>query len=197
MYRILVATLAALSLASGASAAGKIKLGIFTDLSGPISPSAHEGKRGMDLALEQLGGKLGGLPVELTVVDSKSNPSEAVQVASKLIDEAKVDFVTGFSASNTMIPVWKTFNDAGIFSVGSIAGPDEFAGKGCLPNGFVVSFSNTDWPGAMGKYMRDSGLKRAFFLAPDFQAGYDHLGAAIPAVRRKRYRSSVYASDTT
>ena len=132
----------------------------FTPLSGPISPAGAETKRGVDLALEELGNKLGGSAGQYTVVDDKTNPAEAVQGASKLIDDAKVDFVTGFSASNTMIPVWKTFNDAGVFAVGALAGPLQFAGKECLPNGFVVSFSNDDWPAAVGKYMTEGIQER-------------------------------------
>ena len=87
------------ALCGGAQAADQVKLGLMTPLSGPISPAGAETKRGVDLALEELGNKLGGLPVKYTVVDDKTNPAEAVQGASKLIDDAKVDFVTGFSSS--------------------------------------------------------------------------------------------------
>jgi len=168
-----------LAFGAGAQAADQVKLGFMTSLSGPISPAGTEAKRGADLALEELGNKLGGLPVKYTVVDDKTNPAESVQGASKLIDDAKVDFATGFSASNTMIPVWKTLSDAGIFAVGALAGPLQFAGKDCQQNGFVVSFSNDDWPAAVGKYMSDKGVKSAFFVGADYQAGYEHVGAAI------------------
>jgi len=160
-------------------AADQVKLGILAELSGPISPAGTEIKRGVDLALEELGNKLGGLPVKYTVVDNKTNPAEAVQGASKLIDDAKVDFVTGLGASNTLIPVFKTFADAGVFVVGALAGPLQFAGKDCHPNGFIASFSNDDWPAAVGKYMSDKGVKSAFFIGADYQAGYEHVGAAI------------------
>jgi branched-chain amino acid transport system substrate-binding protein len=173
------------ALCGGAQAADQVKLGLMTPLSGPISPAGAETKRGVDLALEELGNKLGGLPVKYTVVDDKTNPAEAVQGASKLIDDAKVDFVTGFSSSNTMIPVWKTFNDAGVFAVGALAGPLQFAGKDCVPNGFVVSFSNDDWPAAVGKYMTDKGVKSAFFIGADYQAGYEHVGAAMKYFKGK------------
>src|SRR5882724_11535538 len=170
---------------AAAQAADQVKLGLMTPLSGPISPAGTETKRGIDLALEELGNKLGGLPVKYTVVDDKTNPAEAVQGASKLIDEAKVDFVTGFSGSNTMIPVWKTFNDAGGFAIGALAGPLQFACKECLPNGFVASFSNDDWPAAVGKYMSDKGIKSAFFIGADYQAGYEHVGAAMKYFKGK------------
>lgn len=124
MRRLIFSALALLVLTATTRAADQVKLGIFTELSGAISPPGNEGKRGMDLALEALGNKLGGLPVKITVVDTKTNPSEAVQVASKLIDEEKVDFVIGFAASNTTIPVWKSFSDAGIFAIGTLAGPN-------------------------------------------------------------------------
>ena len=179
MRRIALASTMLIALSAVTQAADQVKLGFITPLSGPISPAGAETKRGADLALEELGNNLGGLPVRYTVVDDKTNPAEAVQGASKLIDDAKVDFATGFSASNTMIPIWKTFNDAGIFAVGALAGPLHFAGKECVPNGFVVSFSNDDWPAAMGKYMSDKGIKTAFFLGADYQAGYEHVGAAM------------------
>ena len=185
MRHVALAGTMLLALGAGAQAADQVKLGYSTSLSGPISPAGTEGKRGADLALEELGNKLGGLPVKYTVVDDKTNPSEAVQVASKLIDDAKVDFVTGFSASNTMIPVWKTFSDAGVFAIGALAGPLQFAGKECVPNGFVASFSNDDWPAAVGKYMSDKGVKSAFFIGADYQAGYEHVGAAMKYFKGK------------
>jgi branched-chain amino acid transport system substrate-binding protein len=185
MRRVALASTALLALCAPSQAADQVKLGLITPLSGPISPAGTETKRGVDLALEELGNKLGGLPVKYTAVDDKTNPAEAVQGASKLIDDAKVDFVTGFSASNTTIPIWKTFSDAGIFAVGALAGPLQFAGKECTPNGFVVSFSNDDWPAAVGKYMSDKGIKSAFFIGADYQAGYEHVGAAMKYFKGK------------
>ena len=137
MRRVALAGTMLLALCAPTKAADQVKLGNLTQLSGPISPAGTETKRGIDLALEELGNKLGGLPVKYTVVDDKTNPAEAVQGASKLIDDAKVDFVTGLGASNTLIPVFKSFVDAGIFAVGALAGPLQFAGKECSPNGFL------------------------------------------------------------
>src|SRR5262245_8106545 len=116
MRRIALASTTLLALCMGARAADQVKLGNLTRLSGPISPAGTETKRGIDLALEELGNKLGGLPVKYTVVDDKTNPAEAVQGASKLIDDATVELVTGLGASNPLSPVFKTFVDAGIRS---------------------------------------------------------------------------------
>lgn len=175
----LIAAAILTGLCSVAEAADVVKLGTLTQLSGPISPSGTEIRRGIDLALEELGNKLGDLPVRHTVIDDKTNPAEAVQAASKLIDDLKVDFVTGLGASNTFIPIMKSVADANIFMVGALAGPLQFAGKDCNQNLFIASFSNDDWPAASGKYMTDKGYKRAYFIGADYQAGYEHVQAAM------------------
>lgn len=179
MRSIPLAAALLLGLTAQSEAADVVKLGNLLPLSGPISPAGAEIRRGTDLALEELDNKLGGLPVRYTVIDDKTNPAEAVQAASKFVDDLKVDFVTGFGTSNTMIPVYKTLADAGIFVVGALAGPLQFAGKECHKNGFFASFSNDDWPAAIGTYMTNKGLKKVFFIGADYQAGYEHVGAAM------------------
>lgn len=179
MRRLALATTMLFALGAAAQAADVIKLGNLTQLSGALATPGSETKRGIDLALEELDNKLGGVPVKYYPVDDKSNPAEAVNGASKLIDELKVDFVTGLGASNTLIPVFKSFVDANILAVGALAGPRQYAGAECNPNGFFVSFANDDWPAAAGLYMTNQGYKRVFFLAADYQAGKEHVESAI------------------
>ena len=179
MRRLALTTTVLFALGAAAQAADVIKLGNLTQLSGALATPGSETKRGIDLALEELDNKLGGVPVKYYPVDDKSNPAEAVNGASKLIDELKVDFVTGLGASNTLIPVFKSFVDANILAVGALAGPRQYAGAECSPNGFFVSFTNDDWPAAAGLYMTNQGYKRVFFLAADYQAGKEHVEAAI------------------
>src|SRR4029079_16778196 len=38
---------------------------------------------------------------------------------------------------------------------------------------------NDDWPAGMGQYMTNKGLKKVFFIGADYQAGYEHVEAAI------------------
>src|SRR3954470_18651663 len=179
MRRLALATTILFALGTAVQAADVVKIGNLTQLSGPLAAPGTETKRGIDLALEELGNKVGGLPVRYYPVDDKANPAEAINGASKLIDDLKVDFVTGLGASNTLIPVFKSFVDANIFLVGALAGPRQYAGNECHPNGFFVSFTNDDWPSAAGQYMTNKGYKRVFFLAADYQAGKEHIEAAI------------------
>jgi branched-chain amino acid transport system substrate-binding protein len=179
MKRIVAAVIVGLVATSGgAQAADQFKLGMLVPLSGPLGLVGTEMQRGLDLALAELGNKIGGLPVKLTTGDDKAVPSEGVQVASKMIDEDKVDVVTGMTASNIMLATTPAFIEAKITVLGALAGPNEYAGKNCSPYVFVTSFDNDDWDMVMGKYETDHGFKTVFFIGQDFQAGWEHIAAA-------------------
>jgi branched-chain amino acid transport system substrate-binding protein len=184
---LLTAGMLGLLAATGAAhAADAVRLGFMGSLSGPLGIVGEETKRGMDIALAELGGKLGGLPVKLTVVDDKAAPAEAVEGASRLIDEDHVDIVTGMNASNTFLASAPNFISAKTFIVGAVAGPKEYAGKGCNPYVFVTSFQNDDWDEVMGTYMNEHGYKNVFFIGLDYQAGWEQIAGA-----RRSYRGHV------
>ena len=177
--KAIVAALLGLAVSCGAAqAADQLRLGLLVPLSGPLGLVGTEMQRGLDLAIAELGGKIGGLPVKVSTGDDKAVPSEGVQVASKLIDDDKVDVVTGMTASNIMLATTPAFIEAKITVLGALAGPNEYAGKNCNPDVFVTSFDNDDWDMVMGKYETDHGFKTVYFIGQDFQAGWEHIAAA-------------------
>ena len=113
MFRFGLSVLIALAVwGSSAQAQEKIRLGFIVALSGPFGVIGAEQKRGMELAMEQLGGKLGGVDVEVFSADSKSNPGAATQEASKLIDRDHVQIVTGGTGSNEVMAIAKPITSA-------------------------------------------------------------------------------------
>lgn len=53
------------------------------------------------------------------------------------------------------------------------AGASTFAGKACSPNFFVTSYENNQVHAVLGAYAQQKGYKRAFVMAPNYQAGRD------------------------
>ncbi len=178
MRKILVALAFSVAVTSQA-AAQDLRLGFISTLSGPFALLGQEQKRGFDLAVETLGGKVGGVPTKIFVADNKSNPGEAVQQAIKLVDRDNVQIVTGMIASHTTMAALKPLLSKGVIVIGANAGPSPMAGKNCNANLFITSFHNDQWDMAMGKYMTEKGLKRVYFMGMDYQAGWDHTKAAI------------------
>ncbi|HWP16200.1 MAG TPA: ABC transporter substrate-binding protein [Xanthobacteraceae bacterium] len=161
--------------ATQAAAQDKLKIGILTTLSGPPAALGVQQRNGFQLALKTLGGKLGGREVELIVQDDELKPDVAVGKAKAFVERDKVDFVVGPIFSNILIAMMKPITESGTILISPNAGTSNFAGKECNPNFFVTSYQNDQNAEAMGKYAQDTGVKKAFLMAPNYQAGRDEL----------------------
>jgi branched-chain amino acid transport system substrate-binding protein len=173
--RMLAAGLAAASLAFAplASAQQKIKIGFITTLSGGAGGIGKHMKDSVELALDHLGHKMAGVPVEVIFGDDQRKPDVGVQVAEEMLKKNQVDIVSGIIWSNVMMAVVPVVTGAGKVMVGTNAGASPLAGKACHPQYFSTSWNNDESPEAMGKFMQEQGINDVYVLAPNYQAGKD------------------------
>jgi branched-chain amino acid transport system substrate-binding protein len=172
---VMLAAVAALGLVSQAAAQDKLKIGILTTLSGPPAALGTQQRNGFQLAVKTLGGKLGGREVELTVQDDELKPDVAVGKAKAFVERDKVEFLVGPVFSNILAAIMKPVTDSGAILLSPNAGTSSFAGKECNANLFVTSYQNDQNHEVLGKYAQDKGIKKAFIMAPNYQAGKDAL----------------------
>jgi len=170
-----LATASLLALGAAAQAQEKLKIGLLTTLSGPAAALGIQQRNGFELALKDLGNKLGGRDVELIVQDDELKPDVAVSKAKAMVERDKVDFVVGPIFSNILIAMIKPVTDAGAFLISPNAGTSNFAGKECNANLFVTSYQNDQVHEVLGKYAQDQGMKKVYLIAPNYQAGKDSL----------------------
>jgi branched-chain amino acid transport system substrate-binding protein len=166
---------AALMLASQAAAQEKLKIGLLTTLSGPSAALGQQQRNGFQLALKTLGNKLGGRDVDLLIQDDELKPDVAVGKAKAFVERDKAEFVVGPIFSNILQAMLKPVTDGGAILISPNAGTSNFAGKECNPNLFVTSYQNDQVHEVLGKYAQDKGVKTAFIMAPNYQAGKDSL----------------------
>lgn len=167
--------LIALGSMAGAQAQEPIKIGVVSVLSGPQAALGQQLRDGFQLAVDQLGGKLGGHPVQITVIDDELKPDVAVGKVRGFVEGGKVDFVVGPVFSNILGAIAKPVLDSGAILISPNAGPSTLAGKGCHQNFFVTSYQNDQVHEVLGKYAQDQNFKRAYIMAPNYQAGKDSL----------------------
>src|SRR2546423_774995 len=153
----------------------KLKIGFITTLSGPQGVIGEDMKNSVELALDHLGRKVGGLETEIIYGDDQVKPDVGKQLADEMLKKHKVHFVSGIIWSNVMLAVAPTVTGAGTFMIGTNAGPHELAGKGCHELFFTTSWQNDQTPEAMGKHMQDQGLNDVYLMAPNYAAGKDML----------------------
>jgi len=158
-----------------AAAQQPVKIGMITTLSGPGGYLGADIRDAFNLAIEQEGGKLGGVPVQLLVEDDALKPVQGKQIADKFMKSDKVKLLTGIVFSNVAGAVVPDVLDGGGIYVSPNAGPSNFAGKECHRNYFVVSWQNDSLHESAGQNATNLGYKKAFILAPNYQAGKDAL----------------------
>jgi len=104
----LLAAVAALGLAAGAAAQEKkIKIGVIYDLTGPLAGGGSELQYiGAKIMLDQyVKSGVEGYKVEAIYADAQSKPDVAINEATRLIEQEKVDMVMGFFSSAQCVPV--------------------------------------------------------------------------------------------
>jgi branched-chain amino acid transport system substrate-binding protein len=160
-------------ISSAALAQDKIKVGIIVTLSGPAAVLGQQARDGFALAVKDLGGKMGGSDVEVTVVDDELKPDVAVTKVKGLLERDRVDFVVGPIFSNVLQAIHKPVIDTKTFLISPNAGPSSYAGKECSPLFYVTSYQNDQVHEILGKVASDRGYKRVYLLVPNYQAGRD------------------------
>ena len=119
-----VAAAVALGLAAPASAT-PVKVGLALDISGPFAALGAEARDGFALGIKQLGGKLGGQPVEFVQADMAGSPDQARQLVDRMVQRDRIDLFSGPIGSNVAIAVAPTLFTAKVPYLSSNAGPSQ------------------------------------------------------------------------
>ncbi len=148
---------------AGAASAQNIVIGVSTPQTGAAAVASEWEMWGVNLAIEEInaaGGVL-GRKLEVLVMDNKCNPSEAVNVANKLV-EAKVVAIEGSHCSSAHLASMKIIQDAKIPMITGIASNPQItalSGKGGNDFAFRISASDSGMMDALGIYL---GAKKPF-----------------------------------
>jgi len=172
---LLAGIVAAALLSMPALAQQKLKIGFISTFSGPQGVIGADMRNSVELALDHLNRRVGGLETEIIYGDDQFKPDVGVQVADEMMKKHQVNFVSGIIWSNVMLAVAPRVTGAGTFMIGTNAGPHQLAGAGCHEMFFTTSWQNDQTPEAMGKYMQDKGIQDVYLMAPNYAAGKDML----------------------
>ncbi len=189
-HGVMAALIAALLAAAPALAQEPVEVGVLVTLSGPGAVLGQQVRDGIKLALQLRGNKLGGRPAELVVVDDELKPDVAASRAKRLIESDKVDFVIGPIFSNILGAIFRPVTEGGAILISPNAGSSVYAGAKCSPNFFVTSYENTQIHAVLGEVAQRKGYKRAFLMAPNYQAGKDAMAGF-----KSRFKGTILAED--
>jgi branched-chain amino acid transport system substrate-binding protein len=187
MNKTLVAAGALLACASAPAPAQQksVKIGFVSTFSGPTAVIGNDMRNSFELALDHLGRKIGGLPVEVVYEDDQQKPEVGKQKTEKLIESDHVDFIVGYIWSNVLLASLKPALDSKTIMISTNAGPSQIAGELCSRYFFSTSWQNDQTPAAVGLYMNQKGAKNAYLVGPNYAAGKDMLAGVKATFKGK------------
>ncbi len=155
----------------GTSLADSVKIGFVTTLTTGAAVIGNDMRDAVNLAVENLNGKMGDLDIEVIFADDGFKPETGKQVTDKLVKSDDVDFVAGYIWSHVLLASQKSVLNADKFLVSANAGPSQLAGKLCHRDFFSTSWQNDQTPMAMGAVLSQRGISKLYVMAPNYAAG--------------------------
>jgi branched-chain amino acid transport system substrate-binding protein len=167
----------AVALGAGAAAAqDTIKIGVTQPLTGAFAASGNYVAQGAKIAEEELnkaGGVL-GKKLQLIIEDNKSNPTEAVATAEKLINSDKVPVLLGAWSSTLTLAVMPKLEEYKVPMLVETSSSGKITTSG-NPYVFRISPTSEMEAKAFIPLFKTMGIKKADFLATNNDFG---LGAS-------------------
>ncbi len=170
------AALVAAGLAGSAAAQDAIKIGVTQPLTGAFAASGNYVTQGARIAEDEInkaGGVL-GRKIQLFVEDNKSNPTEAVATAEKLIVKDKVPVMMGAWSSTLTLAIMPKLVEYGVPMLVETSSSGKITTSG-NPWIFRISPTSEMEAKAFTPLVKQIGIKKADFLSTNNDFG---LGAA-------------------
>ena len=189
-----IATIAKLGVAGAfmlapapAPAADPIKVGVVTPLSGTYAPIGKQVRWGAELAVKEINaaGGVNGRPFELLFEDEEANPPVAVRKAEKLLQQDKVDLLTGTVNSGSTLAVGQVAERNDRTLVTTVSYAPSITGAQCSANVFRVNANAYMQSNALTSWLiKNAPGKRYFFIGPDYEMGRSTISAFQNDVKR-------------
>ncbi|MFN7008622.1 MAG: ABC transporter substrate-binding protein [Allorhizobium sp.] len=177
MRNKLIASMAAVLASSTAAYAepsdGKVKIGILNDQSGVYADFGGKfSYEAAKMAVEDYGGKVLGVPVEVVTADHQNKPDIASNIARQWYDTEQVDTIMELTTSSVGLAVQALSNEKKKITINTGAASTELTGKQCTPYGFHWAYDTYALAVGTGGAMVEQGGDSWFFLTADYAFGY-------------------------
>lgn len=151
----------------------KVVIGYISDLSGLYADL--EGKGGltaMEMAVEDMGGKVLGQPVEILSVDHQNKPDIAASKAREWIDTAGATLIFAGTNSGVALATAKVAQEKKRVFITNGAATSALTNAACSPYTIHYAYDTVALAKSTGGAVVDTGGKSWFFLTADYAFGH-------------------------
>ncbi|MFN3439340.1 MAG: ABC transporter substrate-binding protein [Acidovorax sp.] len=172
--KVLALMLGAAGLAtSAAHAQDKVKIGFITDMSSLYADV--EGKNGavaIQMAIDDFGGKVLGMPIELMSADHQNKADIAASKAREWIDTQGLTMVFGGTNSGTALAIAKVAAEKKRVYINNGAASSALTNDQCTPYTVHYAYDTVSLAKGTGSAIVDTGGKTWYFLTADYAFGH-------------------------
>jgi len=154
-----------------------IRIGVVLSYSGPYARLGQEITRGMELYLDKVGYQAGGRRVQLLREDEEADPAVAVRKVRKLVEQDRVDLLSGIILSSSAYGIRDYVHERQIPLVVANAQANGITRERRSPYIFRTSISAWQQHYPMGPWVAQNAGKRVFLLALDYAFGREATAA--------------------
>jgi len=177
----------AMALAAGAvQAQDKVKIGFITDMSSLYADV--EGKNGalaIQMAIDDFGGKVNGMPIELLQADHQNKADIAASKAREWIDTQGLTMLFGGTSSGTALAMAKVAQEKKRVFVVNGAGSSALTNEQCSPYTVHYAYDTVALAKGTGSAVIARGDKSWYFLTADYAFGQALEADASKVVKEK------------
>jgi branched-chain amino acid transport system substrate-binding protein len=149
---------------------------VYADLGGPGSVIAAR------MAIEDVGGKVLGKPIDIRVADHQSKADVGASIARQWFDADKVDMAIGFDNSSVALAVEQVAFQTNRIAIAGAIGTTAFTGKACTPNEAAWVYDAYALTNTLARSVVRRGEDTWFFITVDYSLGYSLEADATSAV---------------
>jgi len=150
-----------------------VKIGVLTDLSGPASDATGKGSvLAAQMAVEDFGGKVAGVPVEVISANHQLKPDIGSEIATRWYDIEKVDLILDVPVSAVGLAVQEVARKKQKSFITHSTGTADFTGKFCSPYGMQWVFDTYALATGTAREVVRRGGDSWFFVTSDYAFGH-------------------------
>ena len=185
--KVIAIMLAAAGLAShAAQAQEKVVIGYISDLSGLYADlEGKGGQAAMQMAIDDMGGKVLGQPVQILSVDHQNKPDIAASKAREWIDTAGATMIFAGTNSGVALATAKVAQEKKRVFFTNGAATSALTNAQCSPYTVHYAYDTVALAKSTGGAVVEDGGKSWFFLTADYAFGHA-LEADTAKVSRPR-----------
>lgn len=149
-----------------------LKIGVMEGFSGVYGDLTAGEVEAMQMAIEDVGGKVNGRSVEILSADHQTKPDVGAAIARKWYDVDGVKMITGLGTSSVALAVRKISQEKGLIDINTGAASADLTGPSCSATGAHWVYDTYALAHVTGEALVKAGGDSWFFLTADYAFGH-------------------------